>query len=334
MFYRKLSVVVTAVALAMVSIVSKASADWTQFSLPNLTDAFSPTAVTVLPDGQYVFANEGAYYLQNAFGSAGYSAYSNTSPGNGADPSFLAVWDATHGVAGGGGFGASDLYRFNPSSLSAPSFTTQGLSLQNFSGVFRDANSLYVGGENGTGSTHAISYVDLSTATFKVIIDNVSTYSCAFARDAAGNLYVGDQDNDKVYKFTAAQLNAAIAGAPLAITDGTFLYQSGNSLGSMAVDGLGRIWTSGYLENGLQVYDPSSNTETTVIPGLTNANYIVTAFSVSNQSYVAYTDEANPFQGGTAQYYGVEAVPEPGTFGLAFAGLVTLAAWNRKYRRT
>src|SRR5258707_1265088 len=83
----------------------------------------------------------------------------------------------------------------------------------------------------------------------------------AFSRDAAGNLYVGDNDNQKVYKFTAVQLSLAISGTPLAITDGTFVYQSINSLGSMAVDGLGRIWSSGYLANGLQVYDPTSNTE-------------------------------------------------------------------------
>lgn len=333
MYHRKLFVVALAAALVTVSVVSQASANWTQFALPNLSEAFSPTAVTVLPDGQYVFANQGTYYLQDTFGSASYSAYSNTSPGSSADPSFLTVWDATHAVAGGGSFGASDLYRFNPSSLSAPTFVAQGLSLQNFSGVFRDANSLYIGGANGSNSTHSISYVDLDTATTKVIIDNISTFSCAFARDAAGNLYVGDQDNQEVYKFTAAQLSLAISGAPLAITDGTFVYQSINSLGSMAVDGLGRIWTSGFLANGLQVYDPASNTETTVIPGLTNANYMVTTFSVSNQSYVAYTDEANPFQGGTAQYYGFEAIPEPGTFGLAVAGLAALAVSRRKQRR-
>jgi hypothetical protein len=332
MFHRKLFAVTAVVALATLSVVSRAAADWTQFSLPNLTDAFSPTAITVLPDGQYVFANEGTYYQQNAFGLPGYTAYSNVSPGDSADPSFLAVWDATNAVAGGGGFGASDVYRFDPSSLSAPSFTAQGLSLQNFSGVFRDANSLYVGGGNGTNSTHAISYVNLNTATSKVIIDDISTYSCAFARDAAGDLYVGDEDNQKVYKFTAAQLSLAIFGAPLTITDGTFVYQSINSLSTMAIDGQGRIWTSGFLANGLQVYDPASNTETTVVPGLTNANYMVTTFSVGGQDYVGYTDEANPFQGGTAQYYGFEAVPEPGTFGLIIAGFVALAAWRRKPR--
>jgi PEP-CTERM motif len=333
MFHRRLFVVAIAAALASASIVSQTFADWTQFALPNLSGAFSPTAISVLPDGRYVFANQGAYYQQDAFGLPGYTAYSNVSPGNNADPSFLAIWDATHAVAGGGGFGASDLYRFDPASLSAPTFTAQGVSLQNFSGVFRDANSLYVGGGNGTISTHAISYVNLATATTKVIIDNISTFSCAFAQDAAGDLYVGDNDNQKVYKFTAAQLSLAISGAPLAITNGTFVYQSINSLGSMAVDGSGRIWSSGFLANGLQVYDPLSNTETTVVPGLTNANYMVTTFSVGGQNYVGYTDEANPFAGGTPQYYGFEAVPEPGTFGLVASGLVAVALSRRKQQR-
>ncbi len=333
MYHRRLFVAAITGAIATVSFVSQTFADWTQFSLPNLTDAFSPTAITVLPDGQYVFANEGTYYQQNAFGLPSYTAYNNVSPGDSADPSFLAVWDGTHAVAGGGGFGASDLYQFNPASLSAPSFTAQGLSLQNFSGVFRDANSLYVGGGNGTNSTHAISYVNLATDTTKVIIDDISTYSCAFAQDSAGDLYVGDEDNQKVYKFTAAQLNLAISGSPLSITNGTFVYQSINSLGSMAIDGQGRIWTSGYLANGLQVFDPVSDTETTVVPGLTNANYMVTTFSVSGQNYVGYTDEANPFEGGTAQYYGFEAVPEPGAFGLTAAGVIALAVCRRKQRR-
>ncbi len=330
MFRSKSSVVALATAFATVLAVSNVFADWTQFSLPNLADAFSPTAIANLPDGCYIFANEGNYYLQDAFGSSSYTAYSNVAPGNNADPSFISVWDATHAIAGGGGFGASDLYSFNPSSTTAPSFIANGLSLQNYSGVFRNATSLYVGGGNGANSTHAISYVDLTTQTTKVIIDDISTYSTGFARDAAGNLYVGDNDNNSVYKFTATQLSLAISGTPLTIADGTFVYQSINSLGSMAVDASGRIWSAGFLANGLQVYDPVSNTETTVIPGLTNANYMVTAFSVGDQAYVAYTDEANPFQAGTAQFYGYQAIPEPATIGLTIGGLVALAAWLRK----
>ena len=199
--------------------------------LPNLADVYSPTAVANLPDGRYIFANEGNYYLQDAFGSASYTAYSNVAPGNNADPSFIAVWDSTHAIAGGGTFGTSDLYSFNPSSTLAPTFTANGLSLQNYSGVYRDANSLYVGGVNGTGSTHAISYVNLNTETTKVIIDNISTYSGGFARDAAGDLYVGDTDNGNVYEFTAAQLTLAISGSALSITNGTFVHQFNNWAG-------------------------------------------------------------------------------------------------------
>ena len=333
MYHPRLSVVAMAVALATVFVVSQTFADWTQFSLPNLSDAFAPTALSHLPDGRYLFANQGTYYRQDTFGSAGYTAYSNVAPGNAADPSFMAIWDATHAVAGGGGFGPSDLYLFNPSSLTAPAFAAQGLSIQNYSGVFRDATSLYVGGGNGTNSTHSISYVDLNTATTKVIIDDISTFSCGFAQDAAGNLYVGDNDDHKVYKFTAAQLSLAITGTPLAITDGTFVYQSINSLGTMAVDGLGRIWSAGFLANGLQVYDPVSNAETTVIPGLTNANYTVTTFSVGGQDYVAYTDQTNPLQAGTAQFYGYEAIPEPATLGLVAAGLALLAICSSNHGR-
>jgi hypothetical protein len=332
MHHRKLFAVLVAVALATASLHSTSFADWTQFSLPNLSDAFAPTAITALPDGRYVFAMQGAYYRQDAFGAPGFTAYSNVSPGDNADPSFLAVWDATRALAGGGGFGASDLYRFDPSALTSPAFTAQGLSLQNYSGVFRDAASLYVGGGNGSagngfgGQKHSISFVDLATATSKVIIDNVSTFSGAFAQDAAGNLYVGNTDNGNVYKFTAAQLSLAITGSALTLADGALVYHSINSLGTMAVDALGRIWTSGFLANGLQVYDPLTGIETTIVPALTNANYMVTAFSVDGQGYVAYANQANPFQSGTAQYYGFMAVPEPATWVLVVAGLGVVAA--------
>jgi hypothetical protein len=330
MFRFKLSVVALAAAFAAAFTASKTFADWTQFALPNLADVYSPTAVANLPDGSYIFANEGSYYLQDGFDSASYTAYSNTAPGNNADPSFIAVWDSTHAVAGGGTFGPSDLYNFNPSSTLAPTFTANGLSLQNYSGVYRDANSLYVGGLNGTDSTHAISYVNLSAETTKVIIDNVSTYSGGFARDAAGNLYVGDSDNGNVYEFTAAQLTLAISGSALSITNGTFVHQFDNGLGTMAVDAEGRIWSAGYAVNGLQIYDPVDNTETDLVPGLTNANYMVTTFSVGGQGYVAYTDEANPGEAGTAQYYGFEAIPEPGTLALTLGGLIALVACRRK----
>jgi len=336
----KSSVAVVATAFAAALTATEASAQWTQFSLPNLGDAYDATAFTVLPNGSYVFAQAGTYYHQNGFGAAGYSRYSNVSPSDSGGPSFLAAWSATEAVAGAGGLDPSDLYVFNPSALSAPGFTAQGLSLQNYGGVFINSDSLYVAGANGSGSNgygggeNAISYVNLSTGASEVIIDQVSTYSAALALDTAGNLYVADEDNDSVYKFTATQLSLSIAGStPLAITNGTFVYQSGNSLGTMAIDSQDRIWSSGYLESGLQVYDPATGLETTVIPGLTNDNYMVTTFSAGGQGYVAYTDQANPGEAGTAQYYGFEAIPEPATLALTLTGLVAVVVCRRKSSR-
>ena len=85
MFRSKQSVIALAAAFAAAFTAPKTFADWTQFALPNLADVYSPTAVANLPDGRYIFANEGNYYLQDAFGSASYTAYSNVTPGNNAD---------------------------------------------------------------------------------------------------------------------------------------------------------------------------------------------------------------------------------------------------------
>ena len=328
---RKLFVVVVTAALAA-AYVPTSSAQWTEFSLPNLSDWYAPTAIGHLPDGRYVFGMKGAYYLQDSFGSGGNTQYINTAPGDSADPSFIVVYDATKAMAGGGGWGASDLYQFNPSSLTSPTFTAQGLSLQNYSGVWRDSTSLYVGGGNGTGGLHAISYVDLATTTNKVIIDNISLWSCAFARDTAGNLYVGDNDDGKVYKFTVAQLNLAISGSALQITDGTFIHQFYGGFtgpGSLAVDGEGKLWAASWAANGLQVYDPVTDTETTIIPSLTNANYMVATFSTSGQDYVAYVNKAG-WAAGAAQTYGYMIIPEPGTLTLVLAGLVLVPLCRRK----
>jgi hypothetical protein len=332
MFRPKSTVVVLAAALAVAVTATQSFADWTQFALPNLDDEYSSSAIANLPDGQYIFANEGNYYLQTAFGSPAYTAYANTSPGNSADPSFIAVWNSTQAVAGGGTFGPSDLYSFNPSSTSAPTFTANGLSLQNYAGVYRSATSLYVGGANGTDGVNAISYVNVSSETTKVIVDNAGQYSSGIAIDGAGNLFVGDNDNGNVYEFTAAQLSLAVSGSPLTLSNGTYVCQFDNGIGTLAVDSQGRIWSAGYANNGLEVFDPFTDMQTDVVPGLTNANYMVTAFSAGGQGYVAYTDQLDPSQAGTAQFYGYEAIPEPGTLVLTLISMFALAACRHKPR--
>jgi len=64
-------------------------------------------------------ANRG-YYLQDSFVGRRVYRVRNGRLATAADPRASAVWDATHALAGGGGFRSEDLYRFNPSLLSAP----------------------------------------------------------------------------------------------------------------------------------------------------------------------------------------------------------------------
>lgn len=303
-------------------------ASWIQFDLPTLSSAWGPTALAHLPDGRYVFAENGSFYLQDAWNSASYSAYSGEPS---TDPSFIGIYDGTHAVAGRGTWAASDMDVFDPSSLSSPGFSSVGVSLQNYHGVIRDASSVYVGGsDTGVGGNHhGIRYVTLDGSVNKVVIDDISVYSCGFAIDAGGNLYVGDNDDGCVYRFTAAQLGGAIAGSALSIGDGEFIYDfgGGGNLGTLAVDGHGRVWATGWQQVGLKVYNPSLAQEFTYVPGLANTDYKVAAFYREGVPYIAYLNQANAGQNGSAQYYGFDeaaayAIPEPGTLALLGTGVL------------
>ncbi|MBN1270113.1 MAG: PEP-CTERM sorting domain-containing protein, partial [Kiritimatiellae bacterium] len=277
----------------------------------------------------------GNLYVQDAWGSASYTAFSEEPAGM--DPSFIAVRNDTLAALGYGGWGASDVYQFDASLTASPGFTNVGVSLQNFHGVFRDDTSLFTaGGDTGTGGDHhGLRYLTLDGSVNTIVIDDISVYSCGFAIDADGNLYVGDNDDGRVYRFTAAQLDGAISGSALAITDGEFLWDfgDGGDIGSLAVDGLGRLWAAGWQHDGLKVYNPDLDQEFTYIPGLTNANYKVAAFTHEGEYCVAYLNQANPYSGDTAQYYGYAsasefAIPEPSTLVLAALGLGAL--WLRR----
>jgi hypothetical protein len=141
--------------------------------------------------------------------------------------------------------------------------------------------------------------------------------------DASGNLYVADNDDGAVYKFTALQLEAAITSAPLTLASGQLVHDfgDGGNVGSLAVDGLGRVWTAGWNQEGLKVYNPGLDQEFAYIPGLTNTNYKVGTFTRGGTNYVAYLNQADPGHSGTVQTYGFDlaelyAIPEPGTLGL------------------
>ncbi len=332
----------SAVAVAFVVAVSpvRTPASWIQFELPSLSQAFGGTALSHLPDGRYVFAETGHFYVQDGWGAAGTTALSGVP--SGMDPSFIAVRDSSLAAAGAGGWGSSAVYTFDPSSPSTPAFTDVGVTLQNFQGVFRDGTSLFTSGsDTGSGGDHnGIRYIALSGGLNKIVVDDVSVYSAGLAIDEAGNLYVGNNDDGGVYRFTKSQLDGAIAGSALAIADGELIYDfgGGGDIGSLAVDAEGRIWAAGWLHNGLRVYDPALGQEFTYVPGLDNANYKVASFSRGGTNFVAYLNQANPYSGGTQQFYGYEetsllAVPEPGTIGLFALGTVVAGGVAARRRR-
>ena len=303
----KKSIALCTAILALTVLPLSSQAEWKKYELPDLTTAYGGTALAHMPDGRFIFAENGNFYLQGGWYINGYFAYSNTPV---TDPSFIAVWDETHASAGRGGWGVSDIDTFDPSSLTSPGFNNIGVSVQNYFGVCRDANSLYTGGaDTGSGTEHGIRYVTLDGNANKIIIDAISTYSCGFNQDADGNLYVGDNDDGKVYRFTKAQLDAAIAGAPLDITDGEFMYDfgSGGHIGHIAVDGYGRIWASGWASTGLAVYNPDLDMAFNYTPYFTNADYKASAFTVDDHKYISFMNQANAGQNNSEQVYGFDS---------------------------
>jgi hypothetical protein len=326
-----------AAAFAAICILARlASATWVQFSLPNLSQSFGGTALAHLSDGRYVFAETGSLYLQDAWNNAAYTPFQGE-PG-GMDPSFLAVWGDSVAAVGHGGWGPSGVSRFNPSLPADPGFADIGVTLQNFHGVFRDADSLFVGGVDtgASGDHHGVRWVTLFGGTNRIVINDVSAYSAGFAIDGTGGLYVGDNDDGKVYRFSKAQLDEAIESSPLSITNGDLIHDfgGGGDIGSLAVDSEGRIWAAGWAHNGLHMYDPALGQEFTYIPALDNANYKVAAFDRAGVNYIAYVNQADPFTGNSAQYYGFApsgevAIPEPGSLILMLVGM---AGWWARRR--
>lgn len=323
------------VVAAALSLSPASRASWIQFNLPNLTFPYGGTALAHLPDGRYLFGECGNMYLQDSWNGAAYSAFSGEP--SFVDPSFIAILDDSLGVIGAGGAGYSEFYSFDPDNI-ASVFSNVGTNY-NFHGVLRDSGSLYVNGASWTQPTNAVYYTTIGGGTNRLVIDNVSLYSAGMALDLAGNLYVADNDDGAVYKFTALQLDAAITGAPLTLANGEFVHDfgDGGNVGSLAVDGLGHIWTAGWNQEGLKVYNPSLDQEFTYIPGLSNANYKVATFARGGTNYIAYLNQADPGHSGTAQTYGFDAIelyaiPEPGTFFMiGVAGLIFgIKTWIRK----
>ena len=81
---------------------------------------------------------------------------------------------------------------------------------------------------------------------------------------ATGDLLVatyvdwGHGDNNRVYRFRAAQIESALLGDALTLAEGEFLFHF-QGAGSLAVDGAGRVWAAGWeIDGQIQGYDPAT----------------------------------------------------------------------------
>jgi hypothetical protein len=325
-------------SLALMMGLAASASGWNTLPLPDLVSAsphFGALAVTHLADGRFLYGNNNQLYTQETFGAANVTALAVVS-GDGVDPSFLAVLSSKVVVAGAGMFGNSSLYQFNPANAEAPGYASI-TTMQNFSGVMRNTTSLYVAGANGSGGANAVSYVNLNGTT-QLLVDQVSTFSAGLARDAAGDLFVGDDDTASVYEFTAAQLQKAVTShTTLTLANGKLIHTFADDVvASLAVDSQGRIWAAGFGAEGLFWWDPAHNTGGVLTPETAGGSYTASTFSRSGSNYVSYVWQAGFSPGDTVLYaYGVTGTvlapvisqqPSPVTTSKGQTAIFTMAA--------
>jgi hypothetical protein len=314
---------------------------WVTLDLPNLTSSpehGGALAFSHLSDGRLIYGNNNALFLQNSFGSAATTAFST--PPN-VDPSFVTVLNDTTAVVGGGQNVNTPVYQFNPSSPANPNYTTN-VTLQNFSAAPASASSYYVAGANDNNGNNAVSYVTLGGAQ-QWVVDPAGEFSAGLTVDKGGNVYVGDNDNNSVYEFTAAQvLNAVTQSTVLTLANGLLLHTfAADVVGSLAVDGSGRIWATGFGDTGLFWYNPQSGNSGSFNPEDTADHpfsaYTLGTFSANGTDYVSYIWQSD-FSNGSTVVYGYDTaqnVPEPATSALLAAVVVVgAAAWWKRRRKT
>ena len=290
-------------AIAGLSIPCQAA--WTTLSLPDTT-SWANTTMGHLSDGRFIYGHNGALVQQDTFGSSAVSPYSNDPAG---DYSFV-----TSQFLGIGGSSPQPVYSFTGGNTTS-SFTIFPSSYQVYHAVNYDTTSMILVGTAGGNSD--LAYLNTS-GTYVTLIDGISSYSGGIASDASGNVYVADNDDLKIYKFTAAQISSAIGGTSLTMTAGTFIANLGVS-GSLAVDSAtNRLYASGYQLEGIQVFDMTLSQSGSITPGLANTNYQVSTFSDGSNDYVGWVNR-NGWSGGDTVTYGYDfssqvTVPEPSTF--------------------
>jgi hypothetical protein len=307
--------VIAAGIIALFSPAAQAVSPWTKLTIENFTTAgFHSTALAHLPDGRFVYGRDGSLFVQNTFGSA----TKTTVPAGSVFfyPSFLAVKDASNAILGRGDFPTSGIHTFNPS-LPATGVTAGALAtLQEYSGAYwKSASSALegwlIGGTNGAGFTHDITFVSLDGTKVGKLTGTISTYSGGVATDAAGNVYAARYELDgfflptvdanKVHRFSATDVESRInfivngsgTATPVPLSSSTFLYDFDGS-SSIAVDSAGRVWGSGFDPTYIQVFDPVTSTMSRISPAKadfvngTDILHTLRTFSIGGTGYVAF----------------------------------------------
>jgi hypothetical protein len=311
------------IAVASVAAISNINAAWTVLDLPDTTGGGN-TAMGHLADGRFVYGHGGTMLVQNSFGSNATSAYANAPAG---DYAFL-----TSKYFGSGSWGGGPVASYDSGNL-ATAFTTIGTH-QTYAGInYGSSGLLYIG---TVGGTSTLVHLAEDNTTNVLITPNISQYSAGFTVDGAGNLYVADNDDQNIYKFTSAQIAAAVAGTPLSMAAGSLVANLGVS-GSLAFDDVqNRLYAAGWQTSGIRFFDLDDSTSGTLVPGLANTNYQVMTFSDGSNDYVGWLNRSG-WNGVDAMTYGYDLaanvpVPEPGTFWLLALGCGA-AAWVRRRRR-
>ena len=308
-----------AVAFAIAGLSSSSAAEWTSFSIGQVT-GFT-TTYAPRPDGRFILGSSGSLFTQNTFGAAAKTQVAGG--GLTFDPSFIAVKDDTTALLGAGGFGGpSGVHLFNPSAPATAISSTALASLQNYSAVYwkhptSGREGWLIGGTNGTaygsgptaGNMHNVTFVSPDGTKVGAITGDLCTYSAGLAVDGAGQLYAAifelsgspnAADAEKVFKFTADQVDAAvaavIAGSPSVVERSSAqLVFRFDGASSIAVDSLGRLWATSFNISYLQCYDPVTQLvrnfkpdHAPIVGAAGPTTYQVQTFSRSGAGYVSF----------------------------------------------
>ena len=330
-----------AIAFASATTVINA-AQWTSFSIGDIGAKGYGISLARLPDGRFVLGDEGSLYVQNTWGTGTKTQIG----GNNItfDPSFVAVKDGSSGILGAGGFGGpSGLYGFNPSATGTPLVSTAITTLQNFSAVYwkhptSGREGWLLGGTNGTSGKHNLTFVSADGQKVGAITGVLSTYSSGVCADAAGNVYASlsefgtadAADSEKVLKFTASQIDAAVNGvitatpALLVKSDATLVHQF-DGAASIAVDSVGRLWAASY-SGYMQVFDPVNGLTRNITPdhapivgAAGTIGYQLQTFNHGGVDYVGFLATDSFSAAGTHMIQGYKPVSELPSRAVAFA---------------